>query len=145
MEEEVIKISGREKRQHFFYLMILFIIAATLMIWVVFRNNWISIHGREGEEVFDPQEDQRFIENQQKLIPMFDTVVANIGRLEKSDDDFKIKNMISSDIENIRNQARYMSSGEAGKYYQVFNQMTEYLNYYKGEAERFTRKKSNSG
>lgn len=125
-------MSLQEKRQYFLYLLILFIVAGILLIWIVFRNNrssptpGITIH---------PQDNQWFLNiQQQHVIPLFDTVVTNIDKLQQFSNDYSIKYRTSIDIQKISSYGSDTPRDGTGVNYKAFLLMEKYLSLYRGEA-----------
>jgi hypothetical protein len=113
-----------------------------LLTWIVYRNHWTRISSTKPDITIHRVDNQPFLDKQQSVIPLFDTIVKKIEQLQQSDD-YSIVDGTTIDIQKIKSSASDTPRDGSGSNYQAFLLMEKYLSSYRGEAINcFIRKKA---
>jgi hypothetical protein len=80
--EESIKLNRKEKRHSLLYLILLFVTASTLLIWIMFRNSdvFASNHSSVDDAYFI--QNKEFVAKQNQAVSLYDTMFTRITALK---------------------------------------------------------------
>ncbi len=101
-------LSRREKRHYFLYLLILFLIVLSLLIWIIFRKSSKVVFGISQSYQAYQVKDREFLVVQNEGVPFYDTICSRIKALQTSppsaiaETDLKSQiNILNSYYENL--------------------------------------------
>lgn len=101
--EPNLSFSRKERREYFVYLILLFTIVSTLLIWVVFRNSNIFNGGSSAMEAACLSKDREFITKQNDALPLYDTLFKRITELKGTPQNAIMETDIRNGINTLNN------------------------------------------
>ncbi|MFT3936524.1 MAG: type VI secretion system TssO [Chitinophagaceae bacterium] len=136
-----ISLGRRERRQEFLYLLLLFLLLSTAIVWVIFRNSGNLIAPVSNLESAYMQQSKEFEARQADALPLYDTLFARITAYQNMPGNQIMESDITTNINTLNSLNENLSTKDAR--FVSFHQMAVYLKLYYEDVLILKKKKEN--